>query len=134
MSEFEGIFGVLIGVAASWLFYRFGKRDSEMLNRDAVISNVLLRLKEMTPTSKPRVPHGYGLDDTAHWITCLAEVQQQTGWPAGSKGLMKLAASLRAAPHVQDPTPEQEQDGQRQKELWEEMALLIHHPKRFKRQ
>lgn len=129
----DGFLGAVIGLLASWLFYRFGRRDNTMLYRDGVITSVLMRLKEMTPTSKARVPHGYGLDDTAHWITCLAEIQQQVGWTEGAEGLLAVAASLRDAPHFPNPTPDQAEEGERRKREWDERVRRIHEPKAVNR-
>lgn len=129
MSELAGFLGALAGIFASWLFYQYGRRDAQMVYRDGVITSVLMRLKEMTPTSKSRVPHGYGLDDTAHWITCLAEIQEQTGWSVGGQKLKAIAAELRNAPHFINPTQEQADEGERRKDEWEQAVLRIHKPK-----
>lgn len=129
---FDGTLGALAGIFCACLFYSFGRRDAALIYRDGIITSVLMRLKEMTPTSKARVPNGYGLDDTAHWIICLAEVQEQTGWRTGGEGLKKIAASLRSAPDHPHPTPEQTQEGERQKDKWEQDVLRVHKPKNIK--
>lgn len=125
----SGFLGALAGITASWLFYRYGTRDAQMVYRDGVITGIVMRLKEMTPTSKSRVAHGYGLDDTAHWITCMAEIQEQTGWRVGGQKLKELAAELRAAPDIPNPTPQQAEEGERRKREWEQAIYRIHKPK-----
>lgn len=133
MSELAGFLGALAGITASWLFYRYGRRDAALVYRDGIITSVQMRLKEMTPTSKTRVPHGYGLDDTANWITCLAEIQEQTGWGAGAKGLKEVAIGLRAAPHIPNPDAAEAAEGERRKDEWERQVFEIHRPKNHDR-
>ena len=129
MSELAGFLGALAGITASWLFYRYGARDAQMVYRDGIITSVVMRLKEMTPTSQARVAHGYGLDDMAHWITCLAEIQEQTGWRVGGEKLKAIAAELRSTPHITNPTEEQAEQGEARKREWEDNVLRIHKPK-----
>ena len=129
----DGTLGALVGILTSYLFYSFGKRDAALIYRDGIITSVLMRLNEMTPTSKTRVPNGYGLDDTAHWILCLAEVQEQTGWSIGAKGLKEIAASLSTAPHAPNPTPSETAEGERKKNDWKDQVLRIHKPKNIKK-
>jgi hypothetical protein len=128
----DGTLGALVGIFASWLFYRFGKRDAVMVYRDGVITSVVMRLKEMTPTSKARVQNGFGLDDTAHWIICLAEVMDETGWSEGAKGLKQLAGELGVEPHFANPTEEQKKEGERKKVEWIRTVYKIHEPKNRK--
>lgn len=59
------------------IFYHLGRTDTESVFRRIILAFVVLRLKEMTPTSRERIPYGYGLRDTAHWFTCLSEVLGQ---------------------------------------------------------
>ncbi len=133
MSELAGVLGALAGITASWLFYWLATRDALTVYRDGVITSVLMRLKEMTPTSKTRVPNGYGLDDTAHWITCMAEIQEQTGWSAGGQKLIAIAAELRNAPDIPNPSKDQHAEGERRKDEWEAAVLRIHKPKNHDR-
>jgi len=128
----DGTFGALVGIFASWLFYRLGKRDAVLMYRDGVVTSVVMRLKEMTPTRKARVLNGYGLDDTAHWITCIAEIMEETGWSNGGQGLRKLVIDLRSEPHIENPTKEQEQAGERKKQDWIRSVYLIHEPRNRK--
>jgi len=133
MNEFAGVLGAVAGIMGSWLFYWLATRDAQTVYRDGVITSVLMRLKEMTPTSKARVLHGYGLDDTAHWVTCMAEIQEQTGWSVGGQKLKAIASELRNAPHFLDPSDEQTEEGERRKNEWEQAVLRIHKPKNHDR-
>jgi hypothetical protein len=125
----DGFLGALAGLFTSWLFYRFGKRDAEHIYRDSISTSVVMRLKEMTPTSKARVPYGHGLDDTAHWITCLSEVVQDTGWREGAEGLKKVAIDLRDGPDHPHPSQEQKEEGERKKTEWIQQVYSVHKPK-----
>jgi len=59
----DGTLGAFTGLFISWLFYSFGRREATRLYRDVIMTSVLMHLKEMTPTSKTRVPNGYGLEE-----------------------------------------------------------------------
>ena len=80
--------------------------------------SAVLRLKEMTPTSRERVLHGYGLLDTAHWFICLAETLELTGFPAGGTTLRTLTEDMRAQAHYPSPNKQEAAQGEAKKEEW----------------
>lgn len=113
------IVGLVTGGFVSWIFYRIGRDDTEALHRIGLLSSVIMRLKEMTPTSEEKVIDGYGLRDTVHFITCLKELMTGIEWPEGSRILEPIITEMKSLPHIENPTKQQATDRETKKKEWE---------------
>ena len=110
--------GLLTGGIVSWLFYLLGRADADTLTYRGLLLSAIMRLKEMTPTSHDRIPHGFGLLDTAHWLTCLAETLEFIGAPGLGAALRTIIADMRSQPHYPSPDEQQTAQGEAKKEEW----------------
>lgn len=113
------IIGLVSSGAVACFFYRLGRIDTESVFRRVVLTTVLMRLKEMTPTSQERVAHGYGLRDTAHWLTCLSEVLREIGFFEDSDCINAVIVEMQQSPHIPEPNDEQRREGEAKKKKWE---------------
>ena len=117
------IVGLATGAASSLLvsivFYKVGRRDAARSEKNTLLSLVSLRLREMTPTSRDRIPHGYGLRDTSHWLICISEILSEAGFQQAAEGVKSLADDMKTAPdYQQPPTREQKDEGEARKDEW----------------
>lgn len=74
----------------------------------------------MTPTSQERVAHGYGLRDTAHFFTCLAEVLAEIGFEEDAQCLSSVIAEMKVSPDIPNPDERQKEAGETAKKVWEQ--------------
>ena len=113
------ITGLTTSACVAWLFYRFGRRDTESVARRVILTLVDMRLRQMDPTRRDRVPQSYDLRDTEHWLTCLCEVLAEIGFREDSTGLQTMLEEIRKSPDITEPGEQQRAEGEAKKKKWE---------------
>jgi hypothetical protein len=115
--------GLLTSGIIAWLFYHFGRRDSEAALRRAILTFVTLRIKQTIPTRRESIPQHYDLRDTAHWLTCLSEVLAEMGFTEDAAVTKECLRLIEQAPATPEPDESQKKQGEADKVTWQK---LIH--------
>ena len=119
------VVGIVTGIATSYCvasrFYKRGKADTERSYRALFLTLVTLKIKQMVPTSRKRTPEHYDLKDTSHWLTCASEIVKEMGFTADAIALEQVRDGLDDAPIFENPTKDQNANGEAYKIEWQKI-------------
>lgn len=112
------ITGLTTSACVAWLFYRFGRRDTESVARRVILTLVDMRLRQMDPTRRENIPQNYDLRDTEHWLTCLCEVLTEIGFREDSADLQTMLREIEESSAATPQNEQQREEGESKKKKW----------------
>jgi hypothetical protein len=118
----DNITGFVVGVASSalvaWIFYSKGKHDAKRLHLESQVDSVLLALARCDPTQKGAGRRGDdGLEPTAHWLGCMADVLDRTGSPTEGTLLREVRADMETL--IADFDTTRKEEIHHRKQVWQ---------------
>ena len=111
--------GFFLGALVSFAFYLLGRADADIASWRSLMFSAVFRLKQMTPTSRKRVPGGYGISETENFLTCLAETVALSGWRDGATALHTVVSDMARLAHYEHPDESQCSEREMKKKEWE---------------
>lgn len=119
--------GLLTSAAVAVIFYRLAKRDSESLRRQAQLDEVSIKLRQLDPSAwKDNYRGHYGVDNMNHWLICMSEVMEETGFVEGAAALKRIASEmLLVRPDENSPSLLSPEESDRKKTAWKQEIYAL---------
>jgi hypothetical protein len=112
--------GLITSAIVAVFFYRLAKRDSESLRRQAQLDEVSIKLRQLDPLAwDDNFRHHYGVNNMNHWLICMAEVMEETGFATGGEELRRIAGEmLQVCPGLNSPSQSNPEEAAQKKMEW----------------